>query len=64
MSCSFSCSERFGSTCGCVTKCYDECQYCLTGYYECNDVYSWSCGLFVSSGSCQAGDGHVCEGLK
>ena len=63
MSCSFSCNERFGS-CSCVSKCYGECQYCLTGCYECNDVYSWSCALFNSSGSCQAGNGYACEGAK
>ena len=63
MSCSFSCNERFGG-CSCVSECYGKCQYCLIGCYECNDVYSWSCGLFNSSGSCQAGNGYTCEGAK
>ena len=63
ISCSFSCNENFGSY-SCVSKCYDSCQYCLTGCYECNDVYSWY-NIFTGGGSCQAAklamDTHVKE---
>lgn len=62
MSCNFTCNENFGD-CSCLTECHGICQYCMTGCYDCNDVYSW-CNIFTSGGSCQAGDGYTCEGFK